>query len=90
MIPLAALFLTRQRAINHLRAENEMLQHQVESRKANCLADIHESPTAPVDRLSEADERELLQLRSKISPLRENLRDASNRVIFLQRLPTNR
>ena len=45
---------------------------------------VIEPPAAPTPRLNDADEKELLQLRSKIAPLREQLRDTSNRVVVLQ------
>jgi C4-dicarboxylate-specific signal transduction histidine kinase len=90
LIACAVFFLARQRTLNNLRAESARLQHQVEARNDARLADIPQSQATPVAQLSEAEERELLQLRAKIGPLRENLREASNRLALLQRLPASR
>ena len=60
------------------------------SRETRGKAAVGELPTDSAARLSDADEKELLQLRSKIGFLREQLRDASNRVVLLQRLPAPR
>ena len=85
IVALAALFVARQRTLNALRADNESLRRQVDSVKARREAAVPQPPAEPVAGLNDADERELLQLRSQIVPLREQLRDASNRVIVLQR-----
>jgi hypothetical protein len=84
IVALAALFVARQRTLNALRADNESLRRQVDSVKAMREAAVPEPPAEPVARLNDADEKELLQLRSQIVPLREQLRDASNRVVILQ------
>ena len=84
IVALAALFVTRQRTLNALRADNDSLRKQVDSEKTARAAAVPEPPAAPAPRLNDADEKELLQLRSKIAPLREQLRDTSNRVVVLQ------
>ena len=85
IVALAALFVTRQRALNTLRADNDSLRKQVDLENSTRAAAVPDPPTNSVARLNDADEKELLQLRSKILPLREQLRDASNRVAVLQR-----
>ncbi len=85
IVALAALFVTRQRALNTLRADNDSLRKRVDLEKSARAAAIPDPPTNSVARLNDADERELLQLRSKIVPLRDQLRDASNRVALLER-----
>ena len=85
IVALAALFVTRQRALNTLRADNDSLRKQVDLENSARAAAVPDPPTNSVARLNDADEKELLQLRSKILPLREQLRDASNRVAVLQR-----
>jgi hypothetical protein len=77
IVALAALFVTRQRALNTLRADNDSLRKQVDLENSARAAAVPDPPTNSVARL--------LQLRSKILPLREQLRDASNRVAVLQR-----
>lgn len=84
---LAALFVARQRTLNALRAGNDSLRRQAELEQSAFVAAVRESPANSVAGLSKADEKELLRLRSKIVPLREQLRDASNRVVLLQRPP---
>ena len=84
-----ALLIARQRTIHTLRVDNRSLRNQVDARRSACQAPVSESQGLPAARLSEADERELLQLRSRIGFLREQLRDISNRVTILQRLSTN-
>ena len=84
IIALAALFSTRQRTLNDLRESNTTLQKQIDLEKSARAVKVVELPTNSVARLSIADERELLQLRSKIVSLREQLRDTSNRVVLLQ------
>jgi len=84
IVALAALFVARQRTLHALRADNESLRRQVDSVKARREAAVPQPPAEPVAGLNDADERELLQLRSQIVPLREQLRDASNRVVILQ------
>ena len=85
IVLLTALFVARQRTLNALRADNDSLRMQVESAKSAREAAVREPPVEPVARLNDADEKELLQLRSRIVPLREQLRDTSNRVVVLQR-----
>lgn len=85
IIALAALFSTRQRTLNDLRESNTTLHKQIDLEKSVNASTVGETPTNSVERLSYADERELLQLRSKIVPLREQLRDTSNRVVLLQK-----
>ena len=82
---LAVLFATRQQALNTLRADNDSLRKQLDLEKSAREAAVPDPPTNSVARLSADDEKELLQLRSKVLPLREQLRDASNRVVVLQR-----
>jgi hypothetical protein len=81
IIAFAAWFSIRQRALNDLRDSNDSLRKRIDLKKS---AVAETSPNSVV-RLSNADERELLQLRSKIVPLREQLRDTSNRVALLQK-----
>ena len=81
---LAVLFATRQQALNTLRADNDSLRKQLDLEKSAREAAVPDPPTNSVARLSADDEKELLQLRSKVLPLREQLRDASNRVAMLQ------
>jgi len=85
MLALAALFVARQRTLNALRVENDSLRRQVESAKSVREAAVPEPPAEPAPGLNDADEKELLRLRSRIVPLREQLRDTSNRVVVLQR-----
>ena len=85
VVALAALFVTRQGTLNALRADNDALRKQMDLEKARREAAVPQPPAEPVARLNDADEKELLQLRSQIVPLREQLRDASNRVVILQR-----
>ncbi len=85
IVALAALFAARQRTLHALRAGNDSLRSQFDLAKPARGAAVPDPPTNSVARLSDADEKELLQLRSKILPLREQLRDASNRVAVLQR-----
>ncbi|MGD0412739.1 MAG: hypothetical protein ABSC18_13680 [Verrucomicrobiota bacterium] len=84
IVALAALFVARQQTLNALRAENDSLRKQVELENSAREAAVPAPPAEPVAGLNDADERELLQLRSQIVPLREQLRDASNRVVILQ------
>ena len=92
IVALAAFFATRQRTLNALRADNDSLGKQVALEESARVAAVPEPPAEPTPRLNDADENELLQLRSKIAPLREQLRDTSNRVVVLQksRLPGGR
>jgi len=85
IVALAALFVTRQRTLNALRADNASLRKQIDLGKSARAAAVPDPPTNSVARLNDADEKELLQLRSKILPLREQLRDTSNRLAILQR-----
>ncbi len=85
IVALAALFVARQRTLNTLRADNDSLRKQVDLEKSARLSALPEPPANSAPGLSGADEKELLQLRSKILPLREQLRDASNRLAILQR-----
>ena len=81
---LAMWFGTRHRTLEALRAGNDSLRKQVDSEKTARAAAVLEPRVAPVARLNDEDERELMRLRSKIVPLQEQLRDASNRVAVLQ------
>jgi hypothetical protein len=90
IVALAILFIARQRTLNDLRAGNDSLRKQVEMKRSAFVPDISGPQMETVARLSEVDEKELLQLRSRIGPLREQLRDMSNRVVILQRLPKSR
>ena len=85
IVALAALFVARQRTLHPLRADNESLRKQVELAESAREAAVPEPTSNSAAGLNDADERELLQLRSQIVPLREQLRDASNRVVILQR-----
>jgi hypothetical protein len=85
IVALTALFVARQWTLNALRAGNHSLRRQAELEQSVRGAAVREFPANSAAGLSEADERELLQLRSMIVPLREQLRDASNRVVLLQR-----
>jgi hypothetical protein len=85
IVALAALFVARQQALNALRTDNDSLRKQVAVEVSARGAAVPEPPAEPAPRLNDADEKELLQLRSKIVPLREQLRDTSNRVVILQR-----
>ena len=85
IVALAALFVTRQRTLNAVRADSDSLRKQVALEESARGAAVPEPPSNSTPRLNDADEKELLQLRSKIAPLREQLRDASNRVVVLQR-----
>jgi hypothetical protein len=87
IVALTALFLARQRTLNILRADNGSLRKQVGLPTSARMSAVPEPPANPAPGLSGADEKELLQLRSKILPLREQLRDASNRVVVLTRSP---
>jgi len=90
IVALAALFVTRQQTLKARRADNDSLRKQVALEESAREAAVSEPPADPSPRLNDADEKELLQLRSKIAPLREQLRDTSNRVVILQqsRLPS--
>jgi hypothetical protein len=85
IVALAALILTRQQTLKDLREGNDSLRKQIDLEKSARAAMVVEPPANSVARLSGAEERELLQLRSKIVPLREQLRDTSNRVVLLQK-----
>jgi len=85
IVALAASFVVRHRTLNALRADNDSLRSQIDLDKSARPAALPDPPANSVARLNDADEKELLQLRSKIVPLREQLRDASNRVVILQR-----
>ena len=69
IIVLAALFVMRQRTLNNLREDNGSLRKQIDLEKSARAARFVELPANTVAKLSTADERELLQLRSKIVPL---------------------
>jgi hypothetical protein len=84
IIALAALFVARQRTLHALRADNDTLRKQVELEKSSRGAVAPEPPAEAATELNDRDERELLQLRSKILPLKEQLRDVSNRVVILE------
>jgi hypothetical protein len=84
IVALAVLFVARQRTLHTLRADNDSLRNQVDLETSAREAAVPKPPANSSPRLSEADEKELLQLRSKILPLREQLRDTSNRVVILQ------
>jgi hypothetical protein len=81
----AALFVTRQRALNELRAENIALQKKIDAAKNESQTETAAPTAVSAPGLGDADERELLHLRSVIVPLREQLRDASNQVVTFQR-----
>jgi len=83
---LATLFIARHGALNALREENDSLRNEIESEKSIRAKAVREPSMNLAAGLNEADEKELLQLRSRIMPLREQLRDTSNRVVILQRL----
>jgi len=85
IVALAALFVVRQQTLKALRADNDSLRKQVDLEKSARPAALPDPPVNSVARLTDAEKKELLQLRSKIVPLREQLRDASNRVVILQR-----
>lgn len=85
IVGLAVLFAMRQHTLNTLHEDNDSLRRQVDLEKSAPAAAVGEPPANSAAGLNEADEKELLQLRSKILPLREQLRDASNRVVLLQR-----
>jgi hypothetical protein len=85
IVALAALFVARQRTLNALRAGNDSLRTHVELEQSARGAAVREPAADSAAGLCEADEKELLQLRSRIVPLREQLREASNRVVLLQR-----
>lgn len=85
ILVLTALFVTRQRMLDELRADNEALRKQVDAGKARNETETAEPAAVSAPGLSEVDERELLHLRSVIEPLREQLRDASNQVVIFQR-----
>jgi hypothetical protein len=84
IVALTTLFVARQRTLNDLRASNDSLRKQIDLEKSVSVVLVGESPANSAAKLSEADERELLRLRSKIVPLREQLRNTSNRVVLLQ------
>jgi len=84
IVALAAWFVMRQRTLNDLRASNDSLRKQIDLGKSASATAVGETTANSVASLSKADERELLQLRSKIVPLRERLPDTSNRVVLLQ------
>ena len=88
LVALAALFVSRQRALNALGAGNSLLRREVDLEQAARSAAVRETSANTTAELSKADEKELLQLRSKIQPLREQLRDTSNLVVILQKLGT--
>lgn len=85
IVAFAALFVARQRTLNALRADNDSLRKQVAVEESARGAAVHEPPAERAPGLNDADERELLRLRSKIVPLRAQLRDTSNGVAILQR-----
>jgi hypothetical protein len=85
VVALAAVFAARQRTLYALRAVNDSLRGQIESKTSALGAAFPEPPAAPAARLNGAEEKELLRLRAAIVPLREQLRDASNSIAILQR-----
>jgi hypothetical protein len=85
IVAFTALFVARQRTLDALRAGNDSLRTRINLEKSARGMGVHEPPANSAAGLNDADERELLQLRSKIMPLREQLRDTSNRVVLLQR-----
>ena len=84
IVALTVLFVMQQRTLNTLRADNDSSRKQIDLQKSAPAVAVPDPPTNSVARLSDAEEKELLQLRSKVLPLREQLRDASNRVAILQ------
>jgi hypothetical protein len=82
------MFVTHQRTLNSLRKGNDSLRKQVDLAESARVAAALEPLSEPVARLNEADEKALLQLRSKIVALREQLLDTSNRVVILGRQAT--
>ncbi|MGO8699436.1 MAG: hypothetical protein ACLQVY_17150 [Limisphaerales bacterium] len=89
VLALTALFVNQQRTLNSLRAGNGFLRKQVAAAESARVPVAPETLAEPVAKLNEADEKELLQLRSKIAALREQVRDTSNELALLRRLPTS-
>jgi hypothetical protein len=85
IVAIAAVITARQRALNSLRVDNDSLRKQVDLAESARVAAAPEPPAVAGARLGDADERELLRLRSRIVPLREQLRDASNSLAVFQR-----
>ena len=85
IVVLAAWFVTRQRTLNVLSEGNDFLRSKIQGEELASRANEREIPAHVAARLSEAEEKELLQLRSRIVPLREQMRDTSNRLVILQR-----
>ena len=83
IVAFAAWFTARQRALHDLRAGNDSLRRQIDLRPSG--GSTTPASTNSAAKLSDTDERELLQLRSSITSLREQARDASNRVDLLNK-----
>ncbi len=85
LVVLAAVFVARQRTLNHLRADNASLRKRVELKESAHALAVRGTQTSPLAGLSEAERAELLRLRGSIAPLLQQLRDSSNRVAVLKR-----
>jgi hypothetical protein len=87
---LATVFFgLRQQTLHELRSDNESLRREIAARSTRPAEVAPLQPTpAPAD-LTEAEHRELLQLRGRIGFLREEARDLSNRVATLTRKPVS-
>jgi hypothetical protein len=81
---LTTLFMWRQRNLNALRASNDSLRRTCDQEELRRSDEVSEPSTNSLARLSEPDEKELLQLRSRIVSLREQARDESNRLAVIQ------
>ena len=85
IVALIVLFAARQRTLLALRSENDALREQAEQKTPPPAQRERADSTEGAARLTDAEEKELLQLRSRIGPLRDQLREMSNRVGLLQR-----
>lgn len=84
-IAVIVILVARQRSLNELRADIELLRHQAGAQAAmpeSALATEVQS-TNSVAELNPGERRELLRLRGQIQPLRDELQDMSKRVALL-------
>jgi hypothetical protein len=77
--------MAQHRALQALRGTNDSLRVQVAWAESNREPAPADPPANAVSTLSLAEERELMQLRSKAGILQDQLRAASNHLAVLQR-----
>jgi hypothetical protein len=73
-------FVTRQHSLAAIRGENDQLRRQLEATPAVQADSLPRPATNPVSALTPDEQRELLQLRGQVQPLRRELAELSNQV----------